>query len=132
GELLRISLGRVEGGYDGPQIGIKHNRGALQVPCLGSLSGIGRPSSARSGNENVSKEIAAMELDREVGIFEGMARQDQNDGIARFDESASVQLLESSQGDGGGRFATDAIGADFGLSSSDFDFRDFFDFTGGR
>src|ERR1019366_3340104 len=65
--------------------------------CLGGLSGIGRPRGARSGNENVSKEIAAMELDREVGIFKGMARQDQNDGIARFDESASAQLLESRQ-----------------------------------
>ena len=34
GELLRISLGRVQGGNDGPQIGIEHNRGALQRFCL--------------------------------------------------------------------------------------------------
>src|SRR6266849_6253239 len=73
-----------------------------------------------------------MELDGEVGIFEQMAGQDQDDGLAGLDESATAQLLESSQRDGGSRFATDAIGADFSLSSGDFDFRNLFDLAARR
>src|SRR5712692_10124910 len=89
--------------------------------CLGSL---GRVACS-------SKKISAMELDGEVGIFEEMARQNQNDGLTGFDESAPAQLLESSERDGGSRFATDAIGADFGFGSSDFNFRDLFDLAAG-
>src|ERR1700694_5952598 len=73
-----------------------------------------------------------MELDGEVGIFEQMSGQDQNHGLAGFDESAPAQLLESSERHGGGRFATDAIGADFGFSSGDFNFRNLFDLAAGR
>ena len=68
-----------------------------------------------------AEQIPAMELDGEIGIFEQMAGQDQDDGLAGFDESAPAQLLESGQRDGGGGFATDAIGADFGFGRGDFD-----------
>src|SRR5258708_31621595 len=73
-----------------------------------------------------------MECDGEVGIFEKMAGQYQNDRLAGFDESAPAQLFESSQRDGGGRFATDAVGADFGFSSGDLNFRDLFDLAASR
>src|SRR5208283_2728184 len=73
-----------------------------------------------------------MELDGEVGILEEMARQDEDYGLAGLDEPAPAQLLESSQRDRGGRFATDAIGADFGFGNRDFDFRDLFDLTASR
>src|SRR5260370_17465790 len=73
-----------------------------------------------------------MEFDGEVGIFEKMAGQYQNDRLAGFDESAPAQLFESSQRDGGGRFATDAVGADFGFSSGDLNFRDLFDLAASR
>ncbi len=45
GELLRISLGSFEGGDDGAQIGIKLNRGTLQMfrrADLGLLGGSGK------------------------------------------------------------------------------------------
>src|SRR5208282_3682099 len=73
-----------------------------------------------------------MELDGEVGILEEMARQDEDYGLAGLDEPAPAQLLESSQRDRGGRFATDAIGANFGFGNRDFDFRDLFDLSAGR
>src|SRR6267143_660520 len=72
-----------------------------------------------------------MELDGAVGIFEEMSGQDQDYGLAGFDESAPAQLLQSSERDGGGRFATDAIGADFGFGRGDFKFRDLFDLAAG-
>src|SRR6267143_4093265 len=73
-----------------------------------------------------------MELDGAVGIFEEMSGQDQDYGLAGFDESAPAQLLQSSERDGGGRFATDAISADFGFGSGDFNFRDLFHLAVGR
>src|ERR1700676_5092027 len=90
--------------------------------CLDSLG--------RAGTSG--KKTAAMELDGEVWIFEEMSGQDQDDGLAGFDESAPAQLLESSKRDRGGRFATDAIGADFCFGSGDFNFRDLFDLAAGR
>jgi hypothetical protein len=129
GELLRISLGRIESANDGPQVGFEHNRGTMQTFCLGGLGLVGRASAGRSSVGRSIKQIAAMKLDGEVGIFESMAGQDQDDGLAGFDESAAAQLLESSQRNGGGRFATDAIGADFGFGNCNFEFRDLFDLT---
>src|SRR5438105_5612157 len=73
-----------------------------------------------------------MELDGEVGILEEMAGQYQNNGLAGFDKSAPTQLLESSQSNGGGRFATDAVSADFGLGSGDLDFRDLLNLPASR
>src|ERR1700674_3167317 len=77
------------------------------------------------------KQFSAMELDGEIRIFEKMAGQDQNDGLAGSDKSAPAQLLESSERDGRGRFATDAIGSDLGFSGGDFNFRDLFDLAAG-
>ena len=62
-ELLRISLGRVDGGHDGPQISIEYDRGMLERFCLDSLGRV-----ASSG-----EQISAMELNGEVGIFEEMS-----------------------------------------------------------
>ncbi len=90
--------------------------------CRGSLSPFGRPS----------EKIAAMELDGEVRILELMAGEDQNDRFAGFDEPAKTQLLEPRQRDGRGRFAPDAIGANFGFGNGDLDFRNLFDLTAGR
>src|SRR3984957_15122424 len=68
-----------------------------------------------------------MEFYGEVGIFEEMSSQDEDDGLARFHESSLTQFLESCQGDGGGGFATDAVGSDFGFGGGDLNFADFFD-----
>src|SRR5437016_3614932 len=95
--------------------------------CLGGFGRIGGSSVGASG-----KKISAMELDGEVGIFEEMAGQDQNNGLAGFDKPAPAQFLQSSQRDGGGRFATDAIRSDLGFSSGDFNFRDLFDLAASR
>src|SRR5580693_6622468 len=56
---LRISLCRIERRNNRPQIGIEHNRLALQGFCQRGLGFI-RVS---------SKQIAAVKLNREVGIF---------------------------------------------------------------
>src|ERR1700686_2898228 len=90
--------------------------------CLGGLRNVA----------SSSKQISAMEFDGEVGIFEEMSGQDQNDGLAGLDESAPAQLLESRERNGGGRFATDAIRSDLGFGRGDFDFRNLFDLAAGR
>src|SRR4029077_2587385 len=65
-------------------------------------------------------------------ILEEVAGQYQNNSLAGFDESAPPQLLESSERNRGCRFATNAIGANFGFSSGDLNFRDLFDLAASR
>src|SRR5580658_1601070 len=122
GELLRFSLDRAKGGNDGPQIGIEHERGTLQIFCLGRLGLVARSS----------EQIAAVELDGEVRILEDVSGQDEDDGLAGLDKSASAELLKSGERDCRSRFAADAIGANFGFGGGDFDLSNLFDLATGR
>src|ERR1700716_3897121 len=70
-----------------------------------------------------------MKLNGEVGILEQMSSENQNNGLAAFDESFLTEFLQSRKRDGRSRLAADTIGADFGFSDSDFNLRDLFDFA---
>src|SRR6202167_3885011 len=73
-----------------------------------------------------------MELNREVGIFKNVASQNEDDGFAGLHKSAATQFLKSSQRDGGGGLATDAIGANFGFCGGNLDLCNLFDLAAGR
>ncbi len=67
----------------------------------------------------VGEELAAVVVDGVVGVLEGMAGEDEDDALFPADLALGDELLEASEGDGGGGLAADALGADLGLGEGD-------------
>ena len=63
-----------------------------------------------------------MEFHGEVGIFEQISGQNQDDGFVRLHEALPQQFLQAGQSDGGSGFTANAFRADFGFGLRDFDF----------
>jgi len=112
----------VERFQDGVDVGVEDERGAL----------LGRESGRVCFVGGAVEEVAAMKLQRKLGIFQDVPGEDKNDGLVWLHESLLDQLLQAGESDGGRGLAADAVGTNFGFGAGDFDFADLFHGSAGR
>ena len=64
------------------------------------------------------EELVAVVVDGVLRVLEGVAGEDEDDALLRGDLAEGDEFLEPGKGDGGGRFAADAFGADLGFGEA--------------
>ena len=77
-------------------------------------------------------KIAAVEFQGEIGIFQHMPSQHQNNRFVRLDKPLLHQLFQPSQRNRRSRLATNSVCADFSFGQCDLDFRHLLDCPAGR
>src|SRR5215469_9717998 len=77
------------------------------------------------------EQIPAMKPQREIGILQRVPSQYQHNPFIRLNEALLDQLLQSREGDGGSRFAADALRTDLGFGGGNLDFAYLFDRAAG-
>ena len=121
--LLQSSYGlKGHPGFEGTEygvaVGVEHDGGFAELVVEDAVGGGG------GGQLCVGEEFIAMIVDGVVGVFEGVAGEDEDGALLGADAAIGDELFEACEGDGGSWFAADAFGADLGLGEGDFGFGD--------